>query len=169
MRLQNNIKYSGLCADDQIKYCGAVGMSSYLAKQTLFTSKFSGFTLNKNPYYVYYVCFYYYVYFFYYVYFYYYVYYVSDLSRVFWGKMGTLNLQRRPHGQGRAQKFSKYVPADTLKMHSLALSVLTFLCKTFSTSIKLSLRKTLFRGSFFKKSYIQIKNLYDYKLVTAAK
>ena len=142
MRLQNNITYSGLCADDQIKYCGAVGISRYLAKQTLFTSKFSGFTLNKNPYYVYYVCSYYYVY------------YVSDLSRVF---------------QGRAQKFSKYVPADTLKMHSLALSVLTFLCKTFSTSIKLSLRKTLFRGSFFKKSYIQIKHLYDYKLVTAAK
>ena len=157
MRLQNNITYSGLCADDQIKYCGAVGISRYLAKQTLFTSKFSGFTLNKNPYYVYYVCSYYYAY------------YVSDLSRVFWGKMGTLNLQRRQHGQGRAQKFSKYVPADTLKMHSLALSVLTFLCKTFSTSIKLSLRKTLFRGSFFKKSYIQIKNLYDYKLVTAAK
>ena len=35
------------------------------------------------------------------------------------------------HGCCRAEKFSKLVPPDTLKMRCLALSVLRFLCKTF--------------------------------------
>ena len=77
--------------------------------------------------------------------------------------------RRCRHGWRRAEKFSKFVPPNTLKMHSLALSVLRFLCKTFPKSLKLSLRKTLFRGWFSKISYIQIKKLYGYKLVRAAK
>ena len=51
----------------------------------------------------------------------------------------------------------------------MALSILRFLCKTFSKLLKLSLQKTLFRGWFFKKWYIQIKNLYRYKLISVAK
>ena len=63
----------------------------------------------------------------------------------------------------------KVVPPDTLKMDSLALSVLRFLCKTFSKLLKPTLRKTSFREWFLKSSYIQIKNLYGYKLVRTAK
>ena len=36
------IAYSENCAGDQIRYCRIVGISSYLAKQTLVTSKFYG-------------------------------------------------------------------------------------------------------------------------------
>ena len=64
--------------------------------------------------------------------------------------------------------FEIFAP-DTLKMHSLPLSVIRLLCKTFCKSLKLRFQKTLFGGWFFKKSYIQIKNLYGYKLVRAGK
>ena len=93
----------------------------------------------------------------------------SDISRVFLGRMEhTLNPWRCNHGWHLAEKCSKFVPPDTLKIHSLPLSVLRFLCKTFSILLKLSLWKTLFCRWFFKNSYIQIKNLYDYNLVRAA-
>ena len=82
----------------------------------------------------------------------------SDISRVFLGRMvHTLNPWRCNHGWHLAEKCSKFVPPDTLKIHSLPLSVLRFLCKTFSILLKLSLWKTLFCGWFFKNSYIQIK------------
>ena len=61
------------------------------------------------------------------------------------------------------EKFSKFVPSHTVKMHSLALSVLRLLCTTFS--------KFLFVDVFKKIIYsynIQIKILYGYKLVRAA-
>ena len=67
----------------------------------------------------------------------------------------------------QVEKFSNSVPPDTLKMHSLALSVLRFLCKTFSLLLMLTLRKTLV-DDCKKNSYIQIKNLYSYKTVIAA-
>ena len=41
------------------------------------------------------------------------------------------------------QKFLNLVPPDALKMHSLAVPVLRFLCKTFSKLRKLN-NKTLF-------------------------
>ena len=63
-----------------------------------------------------------------------------------------------------SRKFSKFVPPDGLKMHSLALPVVRFLRKTFSRLLKFTLRNTALKGWFFKNSYIQIKNLYGYKL-----
>ena len=62
----------------------------------------------------------------------------------------TLNTGRHHHGWHRADKFSKFVPPDTLKKHSLAHSVLRILCKRFSKLLKLTLQKTLFRGWFIK-------------------
>ena len=53
-------------------------------------------------------------------------------------------------------------------MHSLALFIFRFHCKTFSKLLNLTLRKILFRGCILKDSYIQIKNLYGYKLLRAA-
>ena len=72
-------------------------------------------------------------------------------------------------GWCRVDKFSNFVPPDTLKMLSLALPVLRFLCKSFSKLLKLILQKTLFHGWFLKNSYIQIKNVNGYKPVRAAK
>ena len=64
----------------------------------------------------------------------------SDISRVYLGRMvQTLKPWRCHHGWRHVQKFSKFVPPDTLKMQS-------WLC-------------------FLKNSDIQIKNLYEYKLV----
>ena len=40
------------------------------------------------------------------------------------------------------EKFSKFVPPDVLKMHSPAVSVLKFLCKTFSKLLKFTLQNT---------------------------
>ena len=45
-------------------------------------------------------------------------------------------------------------------------SVLRFFCKTFSKLLNLTLRKTLFCRWFLKNSYIQIKKLYHYKLIS---
>ena len=49
------------------------------------------------------------------------------------------------------EKFLKFVPPDILRKHFLALSVIRFFYKAFSKLLKLSLRKTLFRGWFLKK------------------
>ena len=45
-----------------------------------------------------------------------------------------------------AEHFLKFVPPDALKMHSLALSVLRFLCKTFSKLLKFTLSNTPLHG-----------------------
>ena len=80
---------------------------------------------------------------------------VSEVSRVFLGRLEhTLNPWQLHHVLHQAEKF-KFVTPNALKMHSLALSVLRFLCKTFSKLIKFTLRNTLLCGWLFKKSYIQ--------------
>ena len=43
-------------------------------------------------------------------------------------------------------KFLKFVLPDALEMPSLALSVLRFLCKTFSKLLKFTLQNTLVHG-----------------------
>ena len=54
---------------------------------------------------------------------------VSVTYSVFFGQTGThIEPTKAPPW---LEKFSKYVSSDTLKMHSLALFVLRFLCKTF--------------------------------------
>ena len=50
----------------------------------------------------------------------------------------------------------KYLPPDAIKMYSLALPVLRFLCKTFCKLPKFTLRNILLRAWFSKNSYIQI-------------
>ena len=64
--------------------------------------------------------------------------------------------------------FSKFVPPVALKMHSLTLPVLRFLCKTFSKLLKFTLRDTLKK---FKKIHIfkKKKKIYVHKLVRASK
>ena len=80
----------------------------------------------------------------------------------------TLNPRRR-HRLAQSEKVPKFVPPDIQNVHSLALSVLRILCKTFSKLLNLALWKTLFHGRFLKNSHIQIKFFYGYKLVRAAK
>ena len=54
----------------------------------------------------------------------------SDASRIFLG-------------WHPAEKIPKFMPPDTLEMQFLVMSVLRFLCKTFSKLLKLTLQKTL--------------------------
>ena len=63
----------------------------------------------------------------------------------------------------------KFVPLDALKLHSMALRVLRFLCKTFSKLLEFTLQNTLLLVNFVKNSYVQIKNLHGSKLVRAPK
>ena len=65
--------------------------------------------------------------------------------------------QRCHHGWYQPEQLSKFVLPDTLKMHSLALSFLTLLCKTFSKLFKLAFQKILFRWWFLKNSHIKYK------------
>ena len=62
------------------------------------------------------------------------------------------------------RKVSKFVPPDTLNMLSLALSVLRFLCKTFSGLLKFSLQKTLSWRIFKNFLYSEKKNLMAIRL-----
>ena len=71
--------------------------------------------------------------------------------------------------------FKICVPPEVLKMHSLALSVLRFLCKSFSKLLKFTLRSTLLWGQFmfnthysyslwkviFKKKICMAMNLWE--------
>ena len=73
----------------------------------------------------------------------------SDVSRVFLVRpVGTSNPRRWYHGWCEVSKFSKFVSPGTLKMLSLALSVLRFLCQKFCKLVKFSLRNTLLCGWF---------------------
>ena len=54
--------------------------------------------------------------------------------------------------------FKICVPPEVLKMHSLALSVLRFLCKSFSKLLKFTLRSTLLWGQFMFNTH------YSYSL-----
>ena len=62
-----------------------------------------------------------------------------------------------------------FVPPDVKKMHLLALSVLRFLCKTFSKLLKFTLWNSFLCRWLLKNSNIQIKNLCGSKHVRAAK
>lgn len=63
---------------------------------------------------------------------------LSDLSRLLVGRtIHTLKPRRYHHGWYQVEKFSKFVPPDTLNMHSLALSAVRFLSKTFSKLLEL--------------------------------
>ena len=65
----------------------------------------------------------------------------------FFGQSGTyVEPKKAPPWLAPSGECSKYVPPDTLKIHFLSLSVLEFLCKAFSKSLELTLRKTPFRG-----------------------
>ena len=69
---------------------------------------------------------------------------ISDVYRVFLGRpVHTSNPRRWHHGWRRVEKFSKFVPPETVKIRSLALSFLRFLCKSFFKLLKLSLRKKI--------------------------
>ena len=64
--------------------------------------------------------------------------YVSDISRVFLGRPVTSWSSPSPFPPPWLSKFLNLVPPDALKMHSLAVPVLRFLCKTFSKLRKLN-------------------------------
>ena len=49
----------------------------------------------------------------------------------------------------QVERLSKFVPPDTLEMHSVALPVLRF-CKTFSKILRLTLQKLFFVDDFLK-------------------
>ena len=83
----------------------------------------------------------------------------SFAARLFFGYTTCMPLFSRISPGTR--KFSKFVPPDAPKMHSLSLSLLRFFCKTFS--------KLLHCGGFLENLSDQIKNLYDNKLVRALK
>ena len=71
----------------------------------------------------------------------------SDVFRVYSSRpVHTSNSGRRQDGWRRAGKFSKFVPPEALNMHSLAISVLRCLRKTFSKLLKFTLRNILLRG-----------------------
>ena len=63
----------------------------------------------------------------------------------------------------------KIVPPNALKMHSLPLSALRSLCRTFSKLLKFTFWSTLPFGWFLNNSHIQKQNLHGYKLVRAVK
>ena len=68
----------------------------------------------------------------------------------------------------QVERLSKFVPPDTLEMHSVALPVLRF-CKTFSKILRLTLQKLFFVDDFLKIHIFKQKICYAYKLVRAAK
>ena len=92
------------------------------------------------------------------------------ISRVFWTNQYTNQIYKGATmvGDELGNFPNLCLQILTPDMHSLALSVLIFFCKTFFKLFKTSLWKTIFHG-FFKNSYTQIKNLYGFKLVRAAK
>ena len=61
----------------------------------------------------------------------------------FWADRLHLGVNTSPFRQHGWWKFLNLVPPDALKMHSLAVRVLRFLCKTFSKLHKLN-NETLF-------------------------
>ena len=98
-----------------------------------------------------------------------YMYIYSDVFRVFLGRpVQTLNPQWRCHGWSQANKFLKFVLPDTLEMHSQTLPFLDFFVKHFLNYQSLHYEKH-FRKWFFNNSDNQIRNLYSYKIMRAAK
>ena len=64
-------------------------------------------------------------------------------SELFWADRLHLGVPHSPFRHHGWWKFLNLVPPDALKMHSLAVPVLRFLCKTFSKLRKLN-SETLF-------------------------
>ena len=69
----------------------------------------------------------------------------------FWADQLHLGVPPPPFCHYGWQKFLNLVPPDALKMHSLAVPVLRFLCETFSKLRKLN-NETLFSVDVLKKS-----------------
>ena len=69
----------------------------------------------------------------------------------FWADRLHLRVPHPPFCHHGWQKFLNLVPPGALKMHSLAVPVLRFLCKTFSKLQKLN-NETLFSMDVKKKS-----------------
>ena len=67
----------------------------------------------------------------------------SDVSRFFWADRLHLGVPPPPFRHQGWRKFLNLVSPDALKMQSLAVPVLRFLCKTFSKLRKLN-NETLF-------------------------
>ena len=75
----------------------------------------------------------------------------------------TLNQKEHYNGCHWVVKFSKFVPPNALKMHSLALSVNRFFCKIFSKLLKFTLQNPV----LCKILCIHIKKLHGYELAGA--
>ena len=69
--------------------------------------------------------------------------YTVTYPEFFWADQLHLGVPPPPFCQHGWRKFLNLVPPDALKMHSLAVHVLRFLCKTFSKLCKLN-KETLF-------------------------
>ena len=82
----------------------------------------------------------------------------SDVSRVFWADWYTYRSHEDSTMVGAKRRNFQNVCLQILYCTPW-LSVLRFLCKTFSRSLKVTIRKALFCGWFLKKSYIQIKKI----------
>ena len=94
----------------------------------------------------------------------------SNISRAFLDRLLHIWTQKRHHhGWCQGEKNSKFLPLDTIKMHSLALPVLRFFSKTFPILLKFTLQNIRLHGWALKNSYIQVKILCDYKLVRPVK
>ena len=79
---------------------------------------------------------------------------------VFWKDRLHLGVAPPPFRHHGRWKFLNLVPPDALKMHSLAVPVLRFFCKTFSKLRKLNI-ETLFSVDVSKKSSKEkFKNLF---------
>ena len=93
----------------------------------------------------------------------------SDVSRDFLDRPVQKFNQRRRHNGWRRDD-TLFVPPNALKMHSLVLPFLTFLCKKFTKLSKFTLQNILLRGWNSKIHILKKKNnLHGYKLVRAAK
>ena len=80
----------------------------------------------------------------------------NDVSRVFLGRpVHTLNLPKRHHDWRRGKNVSKLLLADALKLHSLALFALRFLCKTFPKNyiMRRSSIRMMFQNSKIQKKF----------------
>ena len=85
---------------------------------------------------------------------------VSDVSRVLLGRLVHTSTPWRSHHDWHwAGNCSKFVPQETLKVHSLTLSVLRLFVRPFPNC--LSFYYETLRGWFLKNSYIWIKNLWE--------
>ena len=72
----------------------------------------------------------------------------SDVSRVLGRPIHTSNPRRGHHDWHQEGNFSKFVPPDAQKMHSLTLSVLRFFVKPFPNYLSLHYKTLFFVDDF---------------------